>query len=368
MASEARGAMSIWMDWLKLTLTQGGPGQCIFPINNACNAGCAFCGFNRDALKRADWKFVPVEGARRAAEILYRNGIHYLVLTGGEPMMHPNFREICRHAKEAGMTVLLVTNGSLLTPQSCEELKKNGVSSVFISIDAHDVRAHEKNRGLPKVCERIRAANAGFKELGVQSTASVTMSRLIEDYSRLPLFLKTLGFESVTFSYPLTHLDSSFLGFADSGLVSFKPEELAACFDAVLGLRQQFHVVNPVASLEDMKRFLRGQPQLFDCLGGYKYFYLDWDLKLWRCHHWEKPIGSILDMERIPTVRDGCQRCMIDCMRDPSVLQHAAVSLGDALGHLRCGSPVKAASALLTRKNRTSVRSALEQASWIAGL
>jgi hypothetical protein len=41
------------------------------------------------------------------------------------------------------------------------------------------------------------------------STASVALSRLL-DIDALPAFLGDLGFKAVTFSYPLTNLNSSF--------------------------------------------------------------------------------------------------------------------------------------------------------------
>jgi len=75
-----------------------------------------------------------------------------------------------------------------------------------MSIDSHDVAKHEKNRGLPEVCRKIKRANEVFRELGVQTTASVTASKLIDDYDKLPGFLAELGFTSCTFSYPLTNL------------------------------------------------------------------------------------------------------------------------------------------------------------------
>jgi len=355
-------------DTLRLILTDGGPGQCIFPINNACNAACGFCSFNRDDLPRSDWKFADLEGSKKAADILYANGIHYLIITGGEPMMHPNLHEICAHAAGIGMTVLLVTNGSLLNPDSCRKLKENGVSSIFISIDSHDTVSHEENRGLPKVLERIKTANAEFARLGVQSTASVTMSRLIKDYEKLPDFLESLGFTAVTFSYPLVHLGSSFLGYSDSDLVKLSNEDLDAAFRAVDSLRRRFTVINPTASIEDMRSLLQGRPQSFDCLAGFKYFYLDWDLQIWRCHHWETPIGSIFDFDASKRVRDGCQKCMIDCMRDPSVMQHAAVALTDSLAHVRGGRFSTAAKTMFSRKTATSVAASAGQWRWIMGL
>ena len=59
---------------------------------------------------------------------------------------------------------------------------------------------------------------------------------------------------------------------------------------------------------------------------------------------------------------------MIDCMRDPSVMQHAAVALTDSLAHARRGSLVKAAKTMFNRKTAVSVASSAGQWRWIMGL
>jgi MoaA/NifB/PqqE/SkfB family radical SAM enzyme len=357
-----------WLQWLKLTLLNGGPGQCIFAINNACNAGCEFCNFALDVLPRADWRYVRLDDARRAIDVLSNLFIRYLIVSGGEPTLHPDLDAIIDHARRRHMAVLLVTNGSRLTPQRCRELVTAGVSSLVISVDAATASAHEKNRGLARVCQRIREANAELKSLGIQATASVTMSRLVSDYEALAEFLRELGFGTVTFSYPLTHLASSFLGYRASPLVEFTGEELDAQFEAIKRLKRSFTVVNPTAALDEMQRFVRGDAQHFECLGGYRYFYLDWNLMVWRCHSWSEPLCSIFELDETRYVRDGCTKCMVDCYRDASVMQHVAVSASDAVRDARAGHLLRAASRLVRWDNVVSVAAALETQSWIRGL
>jgi MoaA/NifB/PqqE/SkfB family radical SAM enzyme len=361
------GRESAWQ-WLKHTSRTGGPGQCIFAVNNACNASCQFCNFALDKLPRGDWSFAPTRDAKDAIDVLHRLFIRYLIVTGGEPMLHPDLDEILAHASARGMSVLLVTNGSRLVESRCRELAACGVSNVVVSIDAPTVEAHEHHRKLPRVCEKIRTANALFRELGVQVTASVTMSRLVTDYPALIGFLEELGFPCVTFSYPLTDLPSSFLGYADSSLVDFSPEELHAHFEQVKTLKDLFPILNPTASLEDMQRLVRKEPQRFECLGGYRYFYLDWNLMVWRCHHWDAPMCSIAELDESRYVRDGCTKCMIDCFRDSSVMQHVGVNVADAIRDVRGGRLLRAAGRVLRRSNLTSLRSALENRRWIRHL
>src|SRR6185503_15732318 len=117
--------------------------------------------------------------------------------------------------------------------QNMRQLAADGLSSVIMSIDSHDVARHEKNRGLPDVCRKIKYANDVFAELRIQTTASVTASKLIDDYDKLPAFLQELGFRSCTFSYPLTSLASSYLSFSDSSLVNYRTEELIEVFERI---------------------------------------------------------------------------------------------------------------------------------------
>jgi MoaA/NifB/PqqE/SkfB family radical SAM enzyme len=349
---------------LRLLLEEGGPGFCQFALNNACNARCGFCGFALDKLPRKDWHYVEREGALEAIDILYRQAVRYLVLTGGEPMLHPDLLEIVQRASTLDMKVLLVTNAGLLKPHRIHELAAAGLSSFIISIDAADAETHERNRGLPGVCERIRDANAIIDELGLHSTASVTMSQLV-DYDSLPDFLRSLGFKAVTFSYPLTKLESNFLSFSDSDLVNYSDAELLEAFEKIKALKKRFSVVNPTASVEEMQRFIRGEEQRFPCLGGFQYFYLDWHLDLWRCHNWDRPMCNIRDFDGSQRVRDGCTKCMIDCYRDSSVMQHVGISVHDAYQSFKRGIFREVAVALARKGNLGSVHAVLEQLPWL---
>src|SRR5213082_2740452 len=266
-------------------LDHGGPGYLQFAITNICNAKCDFCGFSVDRFDQKSRHSVTLKEARDVIDIAVKNQIGYLLFVGGEPLVHKDLRAMTRYAAERGIHPMICTNGSLWTERNMRELAHDGLSSVIMSIDAHDIAKHEKNRGLPEVCRKIKRANEVFAELGIQTTASVTASKLIYDYDKLPAFLAELGFRSCTFSYPLTSLASSYLSFSDSTLVNYKTEELIQVFEKIKQMKQTsgFPVVNPAESLNEMQRHLRREPEKFGCLGGHKYFYLDWKLNLYRC-------------------------------------------------------------------------------------
>jgi MoaA/NifB/PqqE/SkfB family radical SAM enzyme len=350
---------------LRLVLDEGGPAFCQFAVTPLCNAQCGFCGFSRNMFRADDEGHVDLGRAIDAIDILYRNGVRYLVLTGGEPLMHPRLPTMVERASMLGMEIMVVTNGSLLSEQKVLELAKAGVDGLVISVDAANAELHEENRGLPGVCEKIRRANALAANLKITSTASVTISRLV-DFDLLPAFLESLGFNRVTFSYPLQWLGSSFMGYAETDCIQFSEDELLSSFDRVIQMKKRFTVLNPTKSLQEMKRFVRGEPQRFPCLGGYRYFHLDWHLDLWRCHYWKTPMCSIYDFDAGRLVGDGCTKCMIDCFRDSSAMHFVGVSIHDAWQAFRKRNFAAAARAVFQRTNLDSLHAVIEEFRWIA--
>ena len=351
-------------------LQYGGPGYLQFAITNICNADCDFCGFARSKFNPRARRSVTLQEARDVIDIAVKNHIGFLLFVGGEPMVHRDLRAMTRYATEHGIHPMICTNGGLWTDENMRGLASDGLSSVIMSIDAHDAVKHENNRGLPDVCRKIKRANEFFHSAGIQTTASITASRLIDDYDKLPAFLKTLGFQSCTVSYPLTSLASSYLSFSDSGLVNYSKDELLQVFEKIKQLKRssRFPVVNPMESLTEMQRHLRGDREKFGCLGGHKYFYLDWNLDLYRCHYWAKPICKVQDWDESKLIRDGCTRCMIDCYRDPSVLQFIGINASDAFHNLKAGRLLSAVKNLFDARNLTSLKAVWEVRQWIGGV
>jgi MoaA/NifB/PqqE/SkfB family radical SAM enzyme len=351
-------------------LSHGGPGYLQFAITNICNADCDFCGFARSKFDPKTRRSVTLQEARSVIDICVKNHIGYLLFVGGEPMVHRDLRAMTRYAAERSIHPMVCTNGGLWTEESMRGLASDGLSSVIMSIDAHDAGKHEKNRGLTDVCKKIKRANEFFHSVGIQTTASITASRLIDDYDKLPGFLESLNFRSCTFSYPLSALASSYLSFSDSGLVRYTKDEMIELFEKIKQMKRHsgFPVINPMESLNEMQRHLRGEREQFGCLAGYKYFYLDWNLDMYRCHFWEKPMCKIYEFDQSKLIRDGCTRCMIDCYRDPSVLQFVAIQASDAWNNLKKGEFKTAARNIFDRRNLTSIKAVWEDRQWIGGV
>src|ERR1700758_566651 len=227
-------------DLLRL-LRRGGPALCNIAVTNSCNATCDFCNFANGNIARKDLRWIDASRLNAALEILYGRGIRYVSFFGGEPLLHTALPEMVRMAVARGMGTALITNGWLL-PSKLNDLSAAGLKTIYISIDAASVAAHESNRGLKNLVERIRAATFRMQKLGITALAQVTMSKLINDYQALGTFLRGLGFQAVAFSYPQRwRLGSTSLAWSESSsLVNFTDPRLASALLAVDHLTRAF--------------------------------------------------------------------------------------------------------------------------------
>lgn len=344
------------------------PAVCDVSVTNVCNATCDFCSYAHDKNVVRDRRWIERSGLARALPILHRRGIRYLNFQGGEPLLHPEIAGMVTDARAAGMRPALITNGWLL-PQKLEALVAAGLGTLIVSIDSHSMTEHERNRGLPGLGERIRLGLIAAREHGLVRLACVTVNRLV-DYGQLPDLLRNLGFDAVTFSYPRRERfgSTSLVYSEESELVAFEREELIHALDAIVATKRRFPVMNPTASIADIKRHVRGEHERFPCVGGHKYFYLDWNLDIWRCEAWSKPFGSVFDLDRVEDQRDRCTACTMTCYRDTSVLMHAGVAFGDAVTAIASGHPVQGARVLLRRSVAQSLRSIAAEAATIVRL
>jgi hypothetical protein len=57
---------------------------------------------------------------------------------------------------------------------------------------------------------------------------------------------------------------------------------------------------------------------------------------------------NIYDFDESKLIRDGCTKCMIDCYRDPSVLQFVAISASGAWNNLKKGKLARRLAMFLT--------------------
>jgi MoaA/NifB/PqqE/SkfB family radical SAM enzyme len=325
------------------------PAVCDVSVTNVCNAACDFCGFSRDKNLVGPRRYVDLAEFTRALPILRRRRIRYMTLQGGEPLVHPDVVGLVSAATAAGIQCGLITNGWFLS-RHVQALAEAGLKRLLISIDSHNMAHHDANRGLDGLHARIAEGIARAHALGIPVWACVTVTRLV-NYDALPEALERLGFDAVTFSYPRRERfgSSSLVYSEDSELMEQSSEEILAALESIKRLKKRFRVLDPTAALDEVARFVRGEEQRVTCIAGYKYFYIDWNLDVWRCEPWAKPMGSVFDLDHLPDQREACNACMMSCYRHASAMMHGAIAVTDSAQALARGEFRSAVDSLFQR-------------------
>lgn len=129
-------------------------------ITNRCNLTCDFCHGTKRPLGT-----MPPEDFRRIAEKL-RGETSYLYLhVLGEPLLHPQLKELLAIAGELGFRVCLVTNGTLLHKRREELLAAKSLHKVSVSL--HSFEGNGGAGDLPAYLQQVWEVCLPLSERGV---------------------------------------------------------------------------------------------------------------------------------------------------------------------------------------------------------
>ncbi|MHC1610018.1 MAG: radical SAM protein [Candidatus Methanospirareceae archaeon] len=127
-------------------------------ITRECNLQCKHCYY--DAATPLEDELSTVQAYAVIDEIVETFGDNVRVtLGGGEPLMRKDLFEILEYGKERGLSLVLASNGVLLTEDVAARLKDAGVEEVIIAIDGTQ-KTHDYIRGNKVFEKAVRGARA----------------------------------------------------------------------------------------------------------------------------------------------------------------------------------------------------------------
>ena len=91
-------------------------------------------------------------------EQLSKMNVLSVTLSGGEPMMHPHFKEFLRAAKKYDFYVNILSNLTLLDDETIQIMKEGNVSSVQVSLYSMIPEHHDAITKLPGSFEKTKAS------------------------------------------------------------------------------------------------------------------------------------------------------------------------------------------------------------------
>ena len=161
-------------------------------LTERCNSRCVTCDYWRHG--RVD---MNLDAVQRLLPSLRRLGTQVALLSGGEPLLNPEWPAIARSLRDAGLKVWLLTSGLSLAKHARRAAEL--FDAITVSLDGTDRHTYQAIRGLDafeNVCDGIRAA----AEHGVAAGLRVTLQRT--NFRQLPAFVslaKGLSARQVSF-------------------------------------------------------------------------------------------------------------------------------------------------------------------------
>lgn len=155
-------------------------------VTRRCNLACGYCNEYDDISS-------PVDTDRlcRQIDAVADLGALVLTLTGGEPLLHPEFDRVIAHAAGRGLICTAITNGYALTPAWIDRLNQSGLTALQVSVDNMEPNARSDKSW--SVIEHRLALLAGRARFAVNVNAVIGACPP-DETARVAAAVRRLGF------------------------------------------------------------------------------------------------------------------------------------------------------------------------------
>lgn len=184
-------------------IKQGFPLNTIyFYLTEGCNLACRHCWIApKYQGEGKSYPALPVglfESVIRQAKPL---GLGAVKLTGGEPLLHPEIRQLLEIVRREDLALTVETNGVLCTPELAREMASCKSPFISVSIDGADAETHEWMRGVEGSFEAALIGVRNLVAAGFKPQIIMSIVRRNKDQIEALVHLaESLGAGSVKFN------------------------------------------------------------------------------------------------------------------------------------------------------------------------
>ncbi len=151
------------------------PRLIFWEVTKGCNLRCIHCRATAtELMSPAD---LPTPKALGIISQIAKFGNPILVLSGGEPLYRADIFELAEYGTSLGLRVALATNGTLVTKDVAEKIRRAGIKRVSISLDGSDGPTHDSFRGIPGAFDAAVYGMRNLQEVGVSVQINTTIAR-----------------------------------------------------------------------------------------------------------------------------------------------------------------------------------------------
>jgi MoaA/NifB/PqqE/SkfB family radical SAM enzyme len=265
------------------------PIYLVHALTARCNARCGFCAWNPEFYDPKEQLSTPA--IKRLYSDARRQGFIGLSIWGGEPLLHPDFEDVVRHAHELGLITNMVTNGFLLEKKL--DAVARHIDRVSISLD-HPSSKHDELRGIrglfAKIVDGTRALRLRAPEKTIVYVCTLQKANVdVATLRELAEMMADLGVLGV-----FNGLREEAATAGDDGRLSeYAPSqsELRAAFDALAELKRRGY---PILNSHTHMSMMREGPPVYRCHWPKFMLPVEANGDIVDCMHWgTRPIGSL---------------------------------------------------------------------------
>ena len=262
-----------------------------------CNMNCDMCYIRLSSPEvKAQGGLCTADEWIRLGHEMAEAGVLFLLLTGGEPLLFPDFRKLYTELKQMGMILTINTNGTLLDEEWADFFGKYKPRRINITLYGSSDDAYEKlchyPGGFSKTVDAIRLLRS--REVDVKINGSVTKYNR-DDMEAIYEIGRKLDVPVHMDTYMLPGIHERGLPFEEQSRL--KPEDAAA---AEICMRRS------EMAPEDFRRYAKEilarteqrdvvYPDRITCLAGSCSFAISWRGEMRPCVTFEEPAVSVFE-------------------------------------------------------------------------
>lgn len=257
-----------------------------FELTPRCNLSCEMCYIRMSAAEEAaigqeltadEWLSL----GKQAVDA----GMVYLLLTGGEPLLRPDFSEIYSGLAEMGILLTLNTNGTLVDEYIVQSMERNPPEKVNVTLYGASRDTYQKVCGSANGYEAALHGIGLLKEANIPVCINTTYTRHnASDMEHIVSFAKENGIPIRMTSYLFPPLRCGRETDVSCFLSSDEYGRLGAAFDSItMDSAQKKRRADILARVREHPSVLHPEGKAASCMAGRGAFWITWDGQLMPC-------------------------------------------------------------------------------------
>lgn len=256
------------------------PISATFEILPYCNMNCNMCYIVHSA-KETKTQLKDVSFWERICDEMIEEGLLYLLITGGEPLLHPQFREIMDMAVNKPIHIALNTNGTLIDESMADFLALIHPYQINISLYGSSNATYERlchnPRGFDQVMKGLRLLKE--RNLTVEVHATLTPEN-VDDFDDMITICNEMEYYLKANYYmfpPFRKMDC-----LTDHTCRLTPEEAAGVAIKVLRLKnsnpvlRRMQIEGNLGAIEHPEIFSLYGQKTIACRGGLCSYWINW--------------------------------------------------------------------------------------------